>query len=70
MFLLEDETQKIENNYENLLKKGMKILSKIQNYQKKTLNSEYEFISLVKSPNKSRLKIPIFCFSLESFHFE
>ena len=24
MFLLEDETQKIENNYENLLKKGMK----------------------------------------------
>ena len=31
MFLLEDETQKIENNYENLLKKGMKILSKIEN---------------------------------------
>lgn len=24
MFLLEDETQKIENNYENLLKKGVK----------------------------------------------
>ena len=62
MFLLEDETQKIENNYENLLKKGMKILSKIQNYQKKTLNSEYEFISLVKRSNKSRLKIPIFLF--------
>lgn len=28
MFLLEDETQKIENNYENLLKKGMKTKKK------------------------------------------
>ena len=64
MFLLEDETQKIENNYENLLKKGMKIFQKlkIQNYQKKTLNSEYEFISLAKRLNKPRLKIPTFLF--------
>ena len=36
MFLLEDETQKIENNYENLLKKGMKTKNgSTKNFRKK-----------------------------------
>jgi len=37
MFLLEDETQKIENNYENLLKKRMKTkIEKFKAFGRKT----------------------------------
>ena len=72
MFLLEDETQKIENNYENLLKKGMKTkmakTEKPKIFERKT-ESRKNDLSLIGNSNTFFLKIASFFSQSRIFPF-